>query len=167
MTTLLLLVGIGTLVAAVLTLLSSVTDWLKREIPVEFGFIFDNAIVDKLDLSSGDSAKPISLRFHNSSRTTLAGLVFNIEFLEPISLSGTGTALTLVPGKTVHGRVEDQGYYLIRYEDIMLLGHRQLDFRVELDTRDRSPGTSKVLVTVYSTQSHHKFKKAELAIHMT
>jgi len=167
MTKILLLVSIGTCVAAVLTFLASVTDWLKREIPVEFGFLSNDSIVHKLGLSSGDSAKPISLRFRNTGRTTLAGLVFNIEFMDSISLSGTDRALTLVPGKTVHGRVADQKYYLIRYEDIMLLGQHQLDFRVELNTKDKSPGTSRVIVTVHSTQSHYKFKKAELSIQMS
>lgn len=167
MTVILLLVAIATFVAAALTFLASVTDWFKREIPVEFGFLFNDSIVNKLDLSSGDAAKPISLRFCNTGRTTLAGLVFNMEFMEPISLSGTDKTLTLVPGKTVHGRIPDQNYYLIRYEDIMLLGQRQLDFRVELNTKDKSPGIFQVFVTVYSTQSHHKFKKAELSIHMS
>lgn len=167
MTNTLLLVTIGTFLAAVLTFLATVTDWFKHEIPVEFGFLLNDSIVDNLDLSSGDAAKPISLRFRNTGSTTLAGLVLNMEFMEPISLSGTDSALTLVPGKTVHGRIKDQNYYLIRYEDIMLLGQRQLDFRVELNTRNKSPGISKVLVSVYSTQSHYKFKKIELSIHMS
>ncbi len=48
----------------------------------------------------------------------------------------------------------------------MLLGQKHLDFRVELNTKDKSPGVYQVRVAVYSTQSTHKFKKAELSIHM-
>ena len=148
MTEALLFVASGTFLLAGLTFLSFTTDWFKRKIPVEFGFIFNDSIANKLSLSSGDAAKPISLRFRNSGRTTLLGLVFNIELLEPISISGSNSAITEFPGKTIHGRFTDQGYYLIRYEDVLLLGQGQLDFRVELNTRDKSPGVHRVLVTV-------------------
>ena len=162
-----IIIAVGTLLVAVLTFLALVTDWFKRTIPIEFGFRLDNSVVGELTLSSGDAAKPIFMRFHNSGQTTMIGLVFDIRFLLPLSLSGTDSALSHIPGKTVHGRVSDQSYYLLRYSDLELVGLGNLDFRVELNTTDKTPGTYKVLVTVYSTQRDYKFKKTELFLIMT
>lgn len=158
------IIAFATLVVAFITLLNSI---IQRTIPVEFGFLYNDAIVKSLVLSSGDEAKPIKLRFRNTSSTTLIGLVFNIEFLDPIRLSGTGSALTVIPGQTEHGRVEDQSYYLIRYRDILLPGKQEIDFRVEIDTRNQSPGNSIIVVTVYSTQADFKFKKTELTMRIS
>lgn len=157
----------GTFIVAVLTFFTSVTEWFKRSIPIELGFLIDDSVVTDLLLSSGDPEKPIFLRFCNYGRTTLVGLVFDIRFLHPLSLSGSPSALTLIPGKTVHGRVSDESYYLIRYSDIELVGLDKIDFRVELNTKGKTPGTYKVLVTVYSTQRDYKFKKTELSIKIT
>ena len=165
--TLLVAIGAGTLVVAVLTLLASVTDWFKRVIPIQYGFLVDNTIVGDLALSTGDPAKPILLRFHNSGQTTLTGVVLDIRFLRPLTLSGTQTALSFLPGKTTHGRTPDESYYLIRYSELEVVGKDNLDFRVELDTTGKSPGTYRVLVTAYSTQQDYKYKKLELTMRMT
>ena len=96
----LIIVATCTLCVALLTLLASITDWFKRKIPIKFGFLYNNQVVPKIELASGDPAKPIFIRFYNLSKTTLTGIVIDIRFLKPISLSGTGNALTYIPGKT-------------------------------------------------------------------
>lgn len=160
-------IPVGALIMTVLIFLASVTDWFKKSIPVKFGFLVDGSIVTNLSLSSGDPEKPIFLRFCNRGRITLVGLIFNIQFLHPLSLSGSSSALSLIPGKTVHGRVSDRSYYLIRYSDIELVGLGKKDFRIELNTKGKTPGTYKVLITVYSTQKDYEFKKIELSIEIT
>jgi hypothetical protein len=162
-----IVLGAGTLAVAALTFLASVTNWFKRSIPIEYGFLVDDSIVKNLNLSTGDPAKPINLRFHNSAQTTLTGVVLDIRFLHPLALSGTQTALSFMPGKTTHARTADGSYYLIRYSELEMVGQDKLDFRVELNTQGKSPGTYKVLVTAYSTQQDYKYKKSDLFIRMT
>ena len=162
----LIILGAGTLLVATLAFLATITDWFKKRIPIDYGFLLNEAIVNKLNLSTGDEAKPISLRFHNEGETTLTGVILDIRFLKPIVLSGTQKALTFFPGKTTHGQTEDKSYYLIRYSELEMVGRDNLDFRVELNTKGQSPGTYKVVVTIYSTQQDYKFKKSELIIKM-
>ena len=163
---LLICLASGTFVVALLTFLSSTTDWFKRTIPIQFGFLVDNEILEKLELSTGDPAKPIFFRFHNSRKSTLTGLVFDIRFHRPIGLSGTGQALTYIAGKTTHGLIPDNSYYLYRHSELVMAGEENMDFRVELNTQNKPPGTYKVTVTVYSTQKDYKYKKVELLISM-
>lgn len=163
----LVIIGCGTFLVALLTFLVSVTDIFKSGIPISYGFLLNNEIRREINLSTGDPAKPITIRFHNTSKTTLSGLVLDIRFLNPIALSGTQTALTFIPGKTTHGRTPDKSYYLLRYSELEMVGEDNLDFGVELNTKNKSPGTYKVLVTIYSTQQDFKCKKDELLIKMT
>jgi hypothetical protein len=164
--TILIILGAGTLIVATLAFLATITDWFKKRIPIDHGFLLNGEIVNKLSLSTGDEAKPISLRFHNRGDTTLTGVILDIRFLKPLALSGTQAALTFIPGKTIHGRTEDKSYYLIRYSEIEMVGKDNIDFRVELNTKGKSPGMYKVLVTIYSTQQDYKYKKSELMINM-
>jgi len=163
----LVIVGIGTFLVATLTFLASITDLFKRSIPIKYGFLLDGALTADISLSTGDPAKPITLRFHNSAQTTLTGIVLDVRFLRPLTLSGTQTALTFIPGKTTHGKTPDESFYLIRYSELEMAGQDNFDFRVELGTKGKSPGTYKVLVTAYSTQQDYKCKKAKLQIKMT
>ena len=164
--TILIILGAGTLIVATLAFLATITDWFKKRIPIDYGFLLNGEIVNNLSLSTGDEAKPISLRFHNRGDTTLTGVILDIRFLKPIALSGTQAALTFIPGKTIHGRTEDKSYYLIRYSEIEMVGKDNIDFRVELNTKGKSPGTYKVLVTIYSTQQDYKYSKSELMLNM-
>jgi len=166
MNTTLIILGSGTLIVATLGFLATITDWFKKRIPIDYGFLLNGEIVNNLSLSTGDEAKPISLRFHNRGDTTLTGVILDIRFLQPIGLSGTQAALTFLPGKTIHGRTEDKSYYLIRYSEIEMVAKDNIDFRVELNTKGTSPGMYKVLVTIYSTQQDYKYSKSELIINM-
>lgn len=160
----LIVISTSTLLIALLTFLSSITSWFKRTIPIQFGFLLNDQNVDKLDIATGDPAKTIILRFHNQGKTTLTGIILDMRFLSPLALSGTGKALSYIPGKTQHGRTSDGSYYLIRHSELELVGDDNLDLRVELNTRGKNPGTYKVIVTVYSTQQEFEFKKAELSL---
>jgi len=101
-----------------------------------------------------------------SSKTTLTGVVVDMRFLYPITLSGTESALSYIPGKTTHGRMPDKSFYHIRHSELDIVGHSDMDFRVELNTQGKSPGTYKVIVTVYSTQQDYKYMKSELTLIM-
>jgi hypothetical protein len=156
----------ATFLVAFLTFLASITSWFKQTISIEFGFLVDDAIVQQIELATGDPAKPICLRFRNSGKGTLTGVVFDIRFHRPLALSSTGEALSFIPGKTTHGRTPDNSYYLIRYSELEMVGDADMDFRVELNTQNMTPGTYKVGVTIYSTQQNSKYSKSELSILM-
>jgi uncharacterized membrane protein len=66
----------------------------------------------------------------------------------------------------VHGRVQDESYYLIRYSELDLPGETDIDFRVELNTQNKTPGTYKVSVIAYSTQQSYNYKKQDLSLVM-
>ena len=156
----------ATFIVVLLTLFALITPWFKQGIPIQLGFLIDNRIVEQVELSTGDEAKPVILRFHNRGKGTLTGLVLDIRFHRPLALSGTGEALNVIPGKTIHGRPPDNSYYLIRYTELEMVGHQDMDFRVELNTQNKTPGTYKVGVTAYSTRLDYKYKKVELSILM-
>ena len=162
----LILLTASTFVVASLAFLSRVTDWFKKTIPVSFGFLLNEQIIKELVLATGDPAKPVSLRFHNSGKTTLTGVVLDIRFLKPLVLSSTKQAITYIPGKTVHGRTSDGSFYHYQHSELVIVGHDNMDFRVELNTEGQSPGTYQVMVTVYSTQQAYKYKKSTLSIVM-
>lgn len=159
-------IGGATFIVALLAFLASVTSWFERTIPIKFGFLVNGRIVQQIELSTGDPAKPILLRFCNFGKGILTGVVLDMRFYRPLGLSGTGQALTFIPGKTTHGQIPDNSYYLIRHSELEMVGHQNMDFRVELNTQNMTPGTYKVGVIVYSTQQHYKYKKAELSISM-
>ena len=156
----------ATFVVALFAFLALVTSWFKQTIPIQFGFLMDDKIFQQMELSTGDPAKPIFLRFHNLGKGTLTGVVLDIRFYRPLLLSGTGQALSFLPGKTTHGRTPDKSYYLIRYSELEMVGDEDMDFRVELNIQNQTPGTYKVGITAYSTQQDHKYKKSELSIFM-
>lgn len=162
-----LVIAAATLLVAVLAFLAVVTDWLKRTIPVEVGFLHDESVVVELPVSTGDKAKPITIRIHNKAKTTVTGLVLDMRFLKPLSLSGTGTALSMPLGDSVHGRVPDGSYYLVRYSAFDLFPDQSLDFRVELNLTDTAPQAGRVRTTVYSSQQDYKYRKADLILHIT
>jgi len=164
--TILIIIAAATFIVAFLTLLASVTSWFKQNIPIQFGFLVDDKILQQIELSTGDSAKPIFLRFRNSGKGTLTGVVIDLRFYRPLTLSGTGQALTFIPGKTTHGQTPDNSYYLIRHSELEMVGDQDMDFRIELNTQNKAPGTYKVGVTAYSTQQDYKYKKAWLFLLM-
>ena len=163
----LILIGLGTFSVALFTFLSIITDCFKRKIPLEFGFLLDNATTTQLNLSSGDPAKPIFLRFHNTSKTTLTGIVLDIRVMRPLSISGTDHALTYIPGKTIHGKPPGNAFYHIRYSELVLFGNDKLDIKIELNTTRLTPGTYKIESTAYSSEQDFKYKKIELIIKVT
>jgi hypothetical protein len=162
----LIIIAGATFAVALLAFLASVTSWFKQTIPIQCGFLMDDKIVQQIAVSTGDPAKPIFLRFHNSAKGTLTGVVLDIRFYRPLSLSGTQQALSIIPGKTIHGRTPDKSYYLIRYSELEMVGDIDMDFRVELNTQNKTPGTCNVGITAYSTQQGQKYKKSELSIIM-
>jgi len=162
----LIIIGIATFTVALLAFLSSVTSWFKQGIPVEFGFLIDDKIVQYLELATGDPAKPLILRFRNIGKSTLTGIVIDLRFYRPLTLSGTEQALSVIPGKTIHGRPPDNRYYHIRYSELEMPGDESMDFRVELSTEKKVPGTYRVCATVYSTQQDYKYKKVDLSIQL-
>jgi hypothetical protein len=94
--------AIATLIVAVFTLLASTTSWFKPTIPIQFGFLVDGEINKQIDLSTGDKAKAIFLRFLNSEKATLTGVVLSIRFYRPLALSGTKHAIEFIPGETFY-----------------------------------------------------------------
>lgn len=162
----LIIIAAGTFIVALLTLFASVTSWFKQTIPIKFGFLVNDRILQQIELSTGDPAKPILLRFRNFGKGTLTGVVLDMRFYRPLGLSGTGQAVTFIPGKTIHGQVPDNSYYLIRHSELEMGGDQNMDFRVELNTQNMTPGTYKVGVIAYSTQEAYKYKKAELSVSM-
>ena len=166
------IIAAATLVCAVFTLLAIVTDWFKRRIPLEYGFFRDDKIVTELKVSTGDPAKRILLRFHNSSKTTLVGVILDVRFLAPLVLSATQSAIVVPiddkdPNPPKHGRLADERCYWIRCSEVSMLGDANWDLRVELNTQVITPGTYKVRITVYSTQQNYKYKQSELMITIT
>jgi len=161
-----IIIGVATLTVAILTFLALVTSLFKQGIPVEFGFLIDDKIVQHLELATGDPAKPILIRFRNVSKSTLTGIVMDLRFYRPLTLSGTEQALSFIPGKTTHGRPPDNRYYQIRYSELEMPGDESMDFRIELSTEKKTPGTYRVCVTVYSAQQDYKYKKSDLSIQM-
>ena len=93
----LIIIGAVTFIVALHTFLASITSWFKRSIPIDFGFLVDERIVQQIELSTGDSAKPISLRFHNRGKCTLIVVVLDIRFFRPLKLSSTEKAITFIP----------------------------------------------------------------------
>ena len=157
----------GTLIVALLTFLASITDLFKKSIPIDYGFLFDGETVDKLGLSTGDPAKPVVLRFRNSSKCTLTGVVLDMRFHRPLRLSATNRALAVIPGKTEHAKAQDNSYYHIRISELEMFGEENFDYRVELDTKGINPGTYRISVTAYSTQQNYKYKKCDLVVDMS
>ena len=157
-------IAIATFLVAMLAFLASVTDLFKKLIPVEIGLYSDQKLMEELALSSGDSAKPLILQLKNNSKLTLTGVVLELKLMRPLSLSGTETALTSIPGKTVHGRFNEAGYYLIRYSDLELRGQELIDFKIELNTNEKNPDTYFIRSTVFSTQKEYKIKEVELRV---
>jgi len=152
---------------ALLSFLASVTSLFKHTIPVEFGFLFDNKIVQDLDVKTGDPAKNISLRFHNSAKSPLTGVILDVRVRQPLALSGTSEALSfstlnLLPEQIKHGRTPD--FYLIRLSEVNMIGDQNLDFGMELNTQGIRPGTYKIDVLISSLKQNYKDKKAELSV---
>ena len=162
----LILIGLGTFSVALFTFLSIITEWFKRKIPLEFGFLLDNATTTQLNISSGDPSKPIFLRFHNTSKTTLTGVVLDIRIIRPLRLS-SGRAVTYIPGKTIHGRSPGNAFYHIRHSELVLFGNDTLDFRIMLNTSGLTPGTYRIESAAYSSEQNFKYKKIELIINVT
>ncbi len=155
------------LVVGILTLLATTRGWLKKTIPIDSGFLIDNRIVSELKISTGDPAKKIRLRFKNTSRYTLTGVVFDMRFHRPLTLSATKKALMVIPGKTEHGASQDNSYYLIRLSELAIVGEGFLDYYVELNTEGKHPGKYKVSVAIYTTQQTYEYKRYELFVFMS
>ena len=154
------------LLVALLTFLSSVTSWFRLRIPLAFGFLFDDKISRSLEVATGDPAKPILLRFRNLSKATLTGVVIELRFYRPLALSSSEQALTDIEGRTIHGRIPGNAYYLIRYFDLEIPGDEKMDFTIVLNTEDKSPGKYRIAATVYSNRKDYKYKTSELSLLM-
>ncbi len=156
-----------TLIVVILSFLAQITDWFKTQVPIRFGFLYNNQIVDRIPISSGHNQKPIFLRFENLKKVTLTGIIIEMRFLNPLALSGSDRALGVFPGKTIHYRVPDRSYYLIRHTDLSFLAREKNDLRIELNTVDISPGTCEVEVNIHSNAGEFKSKQANLLLDFT
>lgn len=154
---------IATLIVAFLTLLASTTSIFKRRIPVNYGFVYDNKIVDSLNISSGDPEKPIGFRIENRKSHTLTDLIIDIKILRPLSLSATKSALAMF-GQTRHGPSKNNEYYSIRYFDILLYAKQEIDFTIELNTTKKKPGSYLISTSIYSKNDKYRFKNFILNI---
>ena len=143
------------------------TDWFKSKVPIQFGFLLNDKIVSKLNVSTGDPAKKIVFRFYNPSKIVLTGILLDIRIMRPLSLSGTTTALQGIPRKTIHGKGPGNRYYHIMHSALEMPGDEKFDFGVELNTKGMSPGTYKILVKAYSTERDYKYKESKLKIIMS
>ena len=165
-----LIVTILVLITSILTIIITTvvlrTDFLKTKIPIKFGFFINNEIVNKLEIVSGDPAKRIPFKIHNTSKTTITGVILDIRFLQPLALSGTDSALTEIQDHTMHGRSSDKSFYLINYSDFKILGDGQFNIFVELNTNNISPGTYIIEVRIDTIQKDYKYKKFTLFIDM-
>lgn len=164
--TVIIILASFTLITAILTFLAQITGIFKKQIPLEYGFLVNDQIKSSLEVATGDPAKNIHLRFRNSKKNTLTGVVTDIHFIRPLSLSATKEALTIIEGKTFHGKTDDNPYYQITHTELNIAGHQHMDFRVQLNTKGKSPGNYTVKVTAYSTQQDYKFKESDLTIIM-
>jgi len=164
--TVIMILAACTLITSILTFFAYVTGLFKRKIPLDYGFLVNDQIKSSLEVATGDPAKNIYLRFRNPKKNTLTGVVTEIRFIRPLSLSSTDEALTLIKGKTFHGKPEGNPYYWIMHTELKISGHQHMDFRVQLDTKGKSPGIYTVKVTAYSTQQDYKFKESGLTIIM-
>jgi hypothetical protein len=104
------LISVATLIVAVFTFLASTTSLFKPTIPIQFGFLVNDKIAQQIDLSTGDKAKAILLRFQNSEKTTLVGVTLDIRFYRPLALSGTEHAIKFIQGETT---IEEQALALV------------------------------------------------------
>ena len=152
-----------TFIVSLFSLLNSTTNLFKKRIPIKFGFKYNDQIVNKLEVTSGDPEKVIQFRFINSTKSTLKDIIIELMFTRPLSLSGTNHALTLF-GRTRHGPSEHNKYYLIRYFDLIFYGKKHLDFKVELNTKSKSPGDYKIVVNVYSESDKYKLLNQDLVL---
>ncbi len=165
-TTAIIILAALTFLTAALTLMAATTDTFKRKIPIDFGFLLDGKIKNRIEVSTGDPAKNMPLRVRNIKRSILTGIVLDIRFFRPLFLSSTDKALTYFPGKTIHGKAADNSYYHILHTELNIPGHRHVDFNVELNTEGKTPGTYNIGVYAYSTQHDYKFKELNLSIVM-
>ena len=164
--TIIIILASCTLITAIITFLAQITGIFKKQIPLDYGFLVNDQIKNSLEVATGDPAKNIWLRFRNPKKNTLTGVVTDIHFIRPLTLSPTNEALTLIKDKTFHGKSEDNPYYQITHTELNIAGHQHMDFRVQLDTKGKSPGNYTVKVTAYSTQQDYKFKESDLTIIM-
>lgn len=158
---LLLIITFVTLLITYLIFANSITYWFKPKIPIKFGFKINNQILNKLEVQSGDPNKRIILHFKNKESITLSNIVIDIKFHRPLSLSGSNTAITIIPDHTSKNRSEK--YYNLTYYDIPFYPEDTRDFPTEIDT-DRKLGKYKISVLLYSINDKYKKKKKDLIL---
>lgn len=158
------------LLAAITATLAASRFWFRPRIPLETGFLYNNEIVEKLTVSTGDRAKPIEIRFHNHSDFSISGVVLDIKFMAPTALSGTENAVQLIIDKdtgqlkTHHGRVPDGAYYLLVHYDQTIFAGGNFDTRVELNTEGTTPGRREIAVAMHTTQPEYRKKEKALTL---
>ena len=154
-----------TLFFTVLLFINSITSWFKKKVPIKFGFIYNDHIVDTLEVNSGDSEKVIQFRFLNTTESTIKDIIIEFKMIRPLSLSGSNHALT-VSSNTKHGPSKGNMYYLIEYSDLIFLGKKYKDFKVELNTKGKSPGDYRIAVNVYSKSDKFKLISKDLILNI-
>ncbi len=151
-----------------LSFLGKFTDWFKREVPLDFGFLSNDKIVDVLSISTGDPAKLITFRFRNESKITLTGVTLEIRIFRPLVLSPTGSAIRDIDsGRTKHGREKGNKYYYIIHSDLVIGGHYGIEKRVELNTQNITPGIYKVEILAFTTLQSYKYSRKRLSLNIS
>ena len=98
----------------ILGILPFLSNFIKVEIPLEFGFLSNNKIFDELSLPVGHPLNLITFRFRNNKKTTVTGVSYEIRIYRPLVLSSTGSAIRytdIIGDKIKHSQSEDNSYY--------------------------------------------------------
>ncbi len=148
-----------TLVAAILAIFASSRFWFRPRIPIESGFLYNGQIEKELTVATGDTEKPIQIRFYNNSDFSLTNVVLDLKLKYPIALSGSPQAVPVIPNRTHQGRVPDKSYYHLFYYGLPFYAKESMDFRIELNTKGITPGRYEVVINIHTEQREHKTKK--------
>jgi hypothetical protein len=154
-------------VAVVVAILAATTDVFKRKVSIGFGFLHNDQIKDKIEVSTGDPAKKLVFRFQNNSEFVLSGIIIDMRFMNPIALSGTASAVSQLVGNrgaTYHHRVPDQSYYLINHSAVVLLGEEHFDYPMEINTHEKAPGEYSIEIRIFSTKGDRKSLNRRLSL---
>ena len=112
------------------------------------------------------ATRTLIFRVQNTKKSTLTGIILDIRIFRPLYLSSTNSALSYFPGNTIHGRAADNSYYHILHTNLNIPGHRYTDFKIEIDTKGKTPGTYPIGIYAYSDQQDYKFKELNLSVIM-
>jgi hypothetical protein len=151
----------------ILGILPFLSNFIKGEIPLEFGFLSNNKIVNELSIPVGHPIEPITFKFRNNKKITLTGVSYEIRIYRPLVLSSTGSAIRytdMIGDQIKHGKANDNSYYWIHQSKLDIGGHRGVDLQVELNTENITPGTYRIEIDGQTTLREYKYKRERLTL---